>query len=164
MERVIEAVILGARWLLLPLYAALLLSVCGIYVLVGREMAHVFLDAHQLAEEDFVLALLSVLDLVLIANLMVMVGVSSYESFISRIDSERMQSKPEWLGKLDSGNVKVKVSVSIVMISAIQLLRAFLNEQNVQRLVVLAGVHLVFVTSALLLALIDKAGRNSAAH
>src|SRR5262249_32665160 len=156
MERLIESFILGARWLLLPLYAALLLSVLGLYVMVGRELIHLIEVLPNVTEADVVLAILALLDLVLIANLLVMVAVSSYESFISRIQSADAADKPEWLGKLDSSNVKVKVALSIVMISAIHLLRAFMNEQQTDRLIVLAGVHLVFVGSALLLAFIDK--------
>ena len=160
MERLIEGFILGARWLLLPLYAALLLSVLGLYVMVGRELIHLIEVLPNVTEADVVLAILALLDLVLIANLLVMVAVSSYESFISRIHSADETDKPEWLGKLDSSNVKVKVALSIVMISAIHLLRAFMNEQQTDRLIVLAGVHLVFVGSALLLAYIDKIGRT----
>ena len=160
MERLIENFILGTRWLLLPLYLALLLSVCGIYVMVGCELVHVVATLPQMTESEFILAVLAVLDLVLIANLLLMVGVSSYESYISRIEAEGLANKPEWLVKLDSGNVKVKVALSIVMISAIHLLRAFMNEQQTDRLIVLAGVHLVFVGSALLLAFIDKIGRT----
>ena len=72
--------------------------------------------------------------------------------------------KQRYSAHLDSGNVKVKVSLSIVMISAIHLLRAFMNETTTDRLLVLAGVHLVFVASALLLAFVDKIGRSSGAH
>jgi uncharacterized protein (TIGR00645 family) len=163
MERWIEAFILGTRWLLLPLYLALLLSVCGIYVMVGRELIHLVVVIPDVTESDVILSILALLDLVLIANLLVMVAVSSYESFISRIDTAGLTNKPEWLGKLDSGNVKVKVSLSIVMISAIHLLRAFMNDGATDRLIVLAGVHLVFVASALLLAFVDKIGRSSGA-
>jgi uncharacterized protein (TIGR00645 family) len=160
MERLIESFILGTRWLLLPLYLALLVSVCGIYVMVGRELVHVVATLPQVTESEFILAVLAVLDLVLIANLLLLVGVSSYESYISRIEAEGLANKPEWLGKLDSGNVKVKVALSIVMISAIHLRRAFMNEQATDRLMVLAGVHLVFVASALLLAYVDRIGRT----
>ena len=110
MERLIESFILGTRWLLLPLYLALLLSVCGIYVMVGRELVHVVATLPQVTESEFILAVLAVLDLVLIANLLLMVGVSSYESYISRIEAEGLANKPEWLGKLDSGNVVVEVN------------------------------------------------------
>jgi uncharacterized protein (TIGR00645 family) len=164
MERWIEAFIPGTRGLLLPLYLALLLSVCGVYVMVGRELIHLVLAVPEVSESDVIIAILALLDLVLIANLLVMVAVSSYESYISRIDAAGLTNKPEWLGKLDSGNVKVKVSLSIVMISAIHLLRAFMNDGPTDRLIVLAGVHLVFVASALLLAFVDKIGRTSGAH
>jgi uncharacterized protein (TIGR00645 family) len=132
--------------------------------MVGRELVHLVMTLPEVTESDVILAILALLDLVLIANLLVMVAVSSYESYISRIDATGMTNKPEWLGKLDSGNVKVKVALSIVMISAIHLLRAFMNEAATDRLVVLAGVHLVFVASALLLAFVDKIGRTSGAH
>ena len=113
MERLIESFILGTRWLLLPLYLALLLSVCGIYVMVGRELVHVVVILPEMTESEFILAVLAVLDLVLIANLLLMVGVSSYESYISRIEAEGLANKPEWLGKLDSGNVEVSDSIPL---------------------------------------------------
>jgi uncharacterized protein (TIGR00645 family) len=97
---------------------------------------------------------------VLLANLLVMVAVSSYESYISRIDVAASE-KPEWLGKLDSGNVKVKVAVSVAMISAIHLLRAFLRDDTSQHLIVLAGVHAVFVLSTLGVALVDRTTRHA---
>jgi uncharacterized protein (TIGR00645 family) len=117
MERWIEAFILGTRWLLLPLYLALLLSVCGIYVMVGRELIHLVTVIPEVTESDVILAILALLDLVLIANLLVMVAVSSYESFISRIDAAGLTNKPEWLGKLDSGNVEVSGSILLVLIN-----------------------------------------------
>jgi uncharacterized protein (TIGR00645 family) len=105
-----------------------------------------------------------VLDLVLVANLVVMVAVSSFESYISKIDVQTGDGKPEWLGKLDSGNVKIKVALSIVMISAIHLLRAFMNDGPTERLLVLAAVHAVFVLSALALAFVDRTAKASGGH
>jgi len=159
MERQIESTLLAARWLLFPLYAALMVALVAIYLIVGREVVKIFQVAISGSEDELILILLAVLDLVLVANLLVMVAVSSFESFISKIDVASGGDKPEWLGKLDSGNVKVKVSLSIVMISAIHLLRAFMYETGTERLLVLAGVHLVFVASALLIALIDRSSR-----
>ena len=164
MDRFVEAFVLGTRWLLLPLYLALLVSVCGIYAMVVREIFHLVATLPSVSEADVILTILAVLDLVLIGNLLVMVAVSSYESYISRIKTSADTDKPEWLGKLDSSNVKVKVSLSIVMISAIHLLRAFMNEQQTDRLIVLGGIHLVFVASALMLAYIDRIGRTAGSH
>jgi uncharacterized protein (TIGR00645 family) len=167
MERMIEGVLLGLRWLLLPLYLALLGAQAAIYVMVGRELWHAGAHIMEITDIELVLLLCSVLDLVLLANLLVMVAVSSYESFISRIDANGA-SQPEWLGKLDSGNVKVKVAVSVTMISMIHLLRAFMQGEpgNMQSqpgngLLVLAFVHLVFVASAIGVALVDRASRHA---
>jgi uncharacterized protein (TIGR00645 family) len=160
MDRKIESLLLGTRWLLLPLYAALLIALPFIYVMVAREGFELFHEAFYGDDTNLVLTLLAILDLVLVANLLVMVAVSSYESYISKVDVEEHADKPEWLGKLDSGNVKVKVALSIVMISAIHLLRAFMTDTSDSRLMVLGGIHLVFVVSALLLAFVDRAGRQ----
>jgi uncharacterized protein (TIGR00645 family) len=162
MERYIEAMLLGARWVLLPLYVALLASVLAVFVVVGRELWHLATMAMTAPETEILLVLLSLLDLVLVANLLVMVAVSSYESFVSRIQTEEGDSKPEYLGKMDSGNVKVKVAMSIVMISAIHLLRAFMYETGTERMIVLGATHLVFVVSTVLIAWIDITGRKKA--
>lgn len=164
MERLIESLVLGLRWLLAPLYVALLASVTLIYVMVGRELLHAAEDIMTLTDVQLVVILCSVLDLVLLANLLVMVAVSSHESYVSRFDHGAMNDKPEWLGKLDSGNVKVKVAVSVSMISAIHLLRAFLDNAPAERLTVLAGVHVVFILSTLGVALVDRAGRHADSH
>lgn len=161
MERAIESLLLGARWLLLPLYVALLVTVLAIYGIVGRELLHMAMTLGNATETELVLALLSVLDLVLIANLVVMVAISSYESFVSRIEGAAADRQPEWLGKMDSGNVKLKVSLSIVMISAIHLLRAFMRDASIERLVVMGGIHLVFVVSTVLIALVDQMHRKA---
>lgn len=163
MERLIENMLLSLRWLLLPLYLALLATMLVIYAMVGRELMHLFGDFGSYSDIDLVLLLCALLDLVLLANLLVMVAVSSYESFISRIEAPPGGS-PEWLGKLDSSNVKVKVAVSVTMISMIHLLRVFLSPEGGQHLLVLAAVHLVFVVSAIGVALIDRAYRPARSH
>ena len=163
MDRAIESLVLALRWLLLPLYLALLATLLAIYAMVGTELWHLAVGFGALRDIDLVLLLCSVLDLVLLANLLVMVAVSSYESYISRIDAPRARS-PEWLGRLDSGNVKVKVAVSVAMIAMIHLLRAFLADDPGRKLLLLAGVELVFVASALGIALVDRAHRAPAAH
>ena len=163
MDRLIEETILGLRWLLLPLYLALLALLLAIYAMIGKEIYHIVAEFASFRDIDLVLILCSVLDFVLLANLLVMVAVSSYESYISRIAAPA-EGRPEWLGKLDSGNVKVKVAVSVTMISMIHLLRAFLEDDPGQKLLMLAGVHMVFVLSALGIALVDRAHRVPEPH
>ena len=155
MERTIEAMLLSARWMLVPLYMSLLVSVLAIYALVGREMVHVAGDILTIREGELVLAVLSVLDLVLVANLLVMVAVSSYESFVQRIDAEPDRG-PEWLGRMDAGNVKLKVSLAIVLISAINLLRGFMLDAPMERLPLMAGIHIVFLLSTLTIVLVGR--------
>jgi uncharacterized protein (TIGR00645 family) len=159
MDRLVEAMMLGLRWLLLPLYVGLLLTVVAIYVIVAREIWHLVADILVITDTDVVLLLCSVLDLVLLANLVVMVGVASYESFISRIEHAGLH-RPEWLGKLDSSNVKVKVAVSVVMISMVHLLRWFMEDELSDRLLLLSAVQIVFIVSAIGIALIDRASRT----
>jgi uncharacterized protein (TIGR00645 family) len=156
MERLIENALLAARWILLPLYLALLLSVLAIFIMVARELYHLAEIILTGGEAEVVLILLSVLDMVLVANLLVMVAMSSYESNISRIDVFTEGNKPEWLGKLDSSQIKLKVSMAIVMISAIHLLRAFMNDLPAEKILTMSGVHLVFVVSTVLIAWVES--------
>jgi uncharacterized protein (TIGR00645 family) len=160
MERHFENILLATRWVLVPLYLALTVSVFAIFAVVGREMLHLLAIVGTAPETEILLVLLSVLDLVLVANLLVMVAISSYESFVSRIETVQAAARPEWLGKMDSGNVKVKVAMSIVMISAIHLLRAFMNDAPADRMLVLGGTHLVFVLSTVMLAWIDRGAKH----
>ncbi len=160
MDRLIQVVVLGLRWLLLPLYFALFAVLFGIYGMVAKDLWHLAADFSAFHDTDLVLLLCDVLDLVLVANLLVMVAVSSYESYISRIAAPANGS-PEWLGKLDSGNVKAKVAVAVTMISMIHLLRAFMKSTAERELLILALVQVVFVVSALGIAAIDRTRRDA---
>jgi len=163
MDRTFETLLLGLRWLLLPLYVALIGTLFIIYGMAGREMLHLFADFGSYSDIELVQILCALLDLVLLANVLVMVAISSYESFISRI-APAPDSSPEWLGKLDSSNVKVKVAVSVAMISMIHLLRVFLQDAPNPKLLTLTAVHAGFVLSAIGIALIDRAHRSADAH
>jgi uncharacterized protein (TIGR00645 family) len=161
LELRIEALLLAARWLLAPLYVALILSLFAVYAVVGRELIHWLADGLSTDPKTVLQLLMSILDLVLVANLVLMVAIASYEGFISRIEVGAGGAQPEWLGKLDSGNVKVKVAVSVVMISAIHLLQRFLDDGEPRQLMVLSLVQIVFLLSAIGLAWIDRIGRHA---
>ena len=107
---------------------------------------------------ELVGGVLSLIDLILVANLLVMVILSSYETFVSRIDVEVGVDRPPWLGKLDAGMVKLKLAVSVVAVSSVHLLKVFFNIKHYtnEQLLWLVAIHLAFVVSALLLAFIDK--------
>jgi uncharacterized protein (TIGR00645 family) len=161
LELRIETLLLAARWLLAPLYVGLIVSLLAIYGVAGRELVHLFVGGLSADTKTVLQLLMSLLDLVLVANLVLMVAIASYESFISRIQAADETRNPEWLGKLDSGNVKVKVAVSVVMISAIHLLPLFLDDGEPRRLIVPALVHVVFLLSAMGLAWVDRIGRHA---
>ena len=113
---------------------------------------------------DLALAVLALIDMALVANLLVMVILTSYENFVSNLDTDEGQEKPSWLGKIDAGTIKVKLAVAIVAISSIHLLKAFMtapppsNGQPLwnSALFWLVVIHLTFVLSALGMAVIDR--------
>jgi uncharacterized protein (TIGR00645 family) len=157
-EAGLERGLFTLRWLLVPLYVGLGLLLILFSVHFFRELAHLFIDAGTDAEVDLILGALTLVDLVLVGSLIVMVMLSGYENFISKLDIGGAQKSLAWLGKLDAGSLKIKVAASIVAISSIHLLKAFMNASVVanDKLMWLVIMHLTFVVSALLLAVMDR--------
>ncbi len=150
-DQKIENGMLAARWLLVPFYVVLLVALVPLFFMLIREFKHLMPLAFGGPETDVVLAMLSMLDLVLLANLVMMVAVSSFESYVSRIEVMG-RDKPEWLGKLDSGGVKVKVAVSITLIAAVNLLRDFMKEESPRELIFSGAVLLSFSIMSFMIA------------
>jgi uncharacterized protein (TIGR00645 family) len=157
-EALIERVLFASRWLLVPLYLGLAAFLLLIAVQFFREMLHVSVTMPALGATDLVLVALSLVDLVLVASLVVMVMLSGYENFVSKLDIAATQKNLAWLGKLDAGSLKLKVAASIVAISSIHLLGAFMEAEHVanDKLMWLVIIHLTFVVSALLLTIMDR--------
>jgi uncharacterized protein (TIGR00645 family) len=158
MERQFELLLFAMRWLLAPLYFGLGLLLVMFAVQFFRELIHIFETATSLLEVDLILASLTLIDLTLVASLVVMVMLSGYENFVSKLDVGDTEKSLAWLGKLDAGSLKIKVAASIVAISSIHLLKAFMNYADVatEKLIMLIVTHLTFVISALLLAVMDR--------
>jgi uncharacterized protein (TIGR00645 family) len=150
-DRKIENWMLAARWLLVPFYAVLLVALVPLFFMLIREFKHLMPMAFGGPVADVVLAMLSMLDLVLLANLVMMVAVSSFESYVSRIEVSG-RDKPEWLGKLDSGRVKVRVAVSVTLIAAVNLLRDFMKEESPRELIFSGAVLLSFCIMSFMIA------------
>jgi uncharacterized protein (TIGR00645 family) len=157
-ERLVERVLFASRWLLAPLYLGLAALLIVFAVHFVREIIHLFENILVAKETDAVLGALSMIDLVLIAGLVVMVMLSGYENFVSRLDIGETEKTISWLGKLDSGTLKLKVAATIVAISSIQLLKGFMELETLpnDKLLWMTIMHLTFVVSALLLALMDR--------
>jgi uncharacterized protein (TIGR00645 family) len=158
MEKVLEKLIIGSRWLQAPLYVGLIGVLAIICVRFFSEFVHVTAALWGGEESRMVLLVLSLVDLVMVANLVIMVIISGYENFVSRIDVEEATEKLSWFGKLDHGSLKIKLAGSIVAISSIHLLKAFLDAGEIgnDKLILLVVIHLTFVFSAVMLAWLDK--------
>ncbi|MBF0269746.1 MAG: TIGR00645 family protein [Alphaproteobacteria bacterium] len=158
-ERTIEKALFASRWLLAPMYLGLALVLIILAISFGIEGVHMLSGLVTTGEGDIILATLGLIDIVLVANLVVMVILSGYENFVSTIDTARNEKDaPDWMGKVDAGTLKIKVAASIVAISSIHLLKAFMNIRDYpnDKLIGMVGIHMTFVISALLLAWIDK--------
>jgi uncharacterized protein (TIGR00645 family) len=158
MERNFERILFAMRWLLAPLYLGLGLILILFCIQLGKELLHHFADIWTMEETELVLAALTLIDMTLVASLIVMVMLSGYENFVSKLELEGAEKSLAWLGKLDAGSLKIKVAASIVAISSIHLLRAFMEAEHWEndKLILLIVTHLTFVVSALLLALMDR--------
>jgi uncharacterized protein (TIGR00645 family) len=155
LELFLERAILGGRWLLVVFYLGLAVAL-GIYALsFVAKLAKVAGSVFEYGDAEMILAMLALIDSALVASLIVMVMIASYENFVSRFDEG--ESDISWLGKLNAGSLKIKVASSIVAISSIHLLQVFLNAQHYDnaKIMWMTVIHVVFVVSALLLGYLE---------
>ena len=161
--RGLEAVLFSSRWLMLPFYAGLVVSLAVLFLKFLRMLWEFILHAPGARPTDTILDVLSLIDVILVGNLLLIVVFSGYENFVSRIDTSGQPNWPVWITKIDFAGLKQKLLASIVAISAIHVLEAFLNIDaafDATKMTWLVGVHLVFVISTLLLALSDRLGAD----
>lgn len=165
LELFIEKTLFATRWLLAPIYLGLSLAVLALGIKFFQELFHMFAHIIAIKEADLILLTLGLIDMALVGSLIVMVMFSGYENFVSRIDLDEDTDKLDWLGKLDANTLKLKVAASIVAISSIHLLRIFMETPKIfeagadvanDKLMWYTLIHLTFVVSALLLAVLDK--------
>ena len=162
-ERGAETALFNSRWLMAPFYVGLIASIVILLLKFVRMLWEFILEAPGAKSTDTILGVLSLIDVVLVANLILIVVFSGYENFVSRIDTRDHPSWPVWMTKIDFAGLKQKLLASIVAISAIQVLKAFMNLDSTfdaQRMGWLVGIHVVFVVSALILALSDRWGAD----
>ena len=157
-ELFIEKTLFATRWLLAPIYLGLSLAVLALGLKFFQELIHIAPIIFTMQESELVLTVLALIDIALVGSLIVMVMFSGYENFVSRIDLDEGTEKLDWLGKLDANTLKLKVAASIVAISSIHLLRIFVEAQSIanDKLMWYVIIHMAFVFSALLLAVLDR--------
>jgi len=157
-ERFIERTMYAARWILAPVYLGLSFAILFLALKFFQEVIHVLPIIFSMSEADLVLVILALVDLALVGGLLVMVMLSGYENFVSKMDITDDEDRLSWLGKMDSSSLKNKVAASIVAISSIHLLQVFMSAQTVpnDKIMWYIILHLTFVVSAFVMGYLDK--------
>ena len=157
-ESVLEKTLFASRWLLAPFYLGLALSIGILLIKFVQELFKLAQKALVASEADTILGVLTLVDLSLTGSLLLIVILSGYENFVSKIDHSGHRDWPEWMGKIDFTALKIKLLGSIVAISAIQLLKQFMDVRTAsdRDLMWYVIIHVVFVVSSVLLALSDR--------
>lgn len=178
--RPLPSLIFASRWLQLPLYLGLILAQAVYVFHFWVELVHLVeaafgntaalkqlvasigyksdFEVTALNETIIMLVVLALIDVVMISNLLIMVIIGGYETFVSRLDLEGHPDQPEWLSHVNAGVLKIKLSTAIIGISSIHLLKTFINAANIAEHTIMWQViiHVVFLISALAMALVDK--------
>ncbi|KGJ16189.1 TIGR00645 family protein [Paracoccus sanguinis] len=162
MEQKFERALFATRWLMAPMYLGLIGALVMMVIVFLRQVAYYVPQALTMSAETAILASLSLIDLTLAANLLLIVIFSGYENFVSKLDLDAQHERPSWMGTVDFSGLKMKLIASIVAISAIDLLKRFmelgrpgitpLGDRELRWLVI---IHVVFVVSGLLMAAMD---------
>src|SRR3954449_4428312 len=171
--RPLPAVIFASRWLQLPLYLGLIVAQAVYVVLFLKELWHLVLHTLNYTEQEIMLVVLGLIDVVMISNLLIMVIVGGYETFVSRMELERHPDQPEWLSHVNASVLKIKLAMAIIGISSIHLLRTFIEAGNLASgkgaytetgVMWQTIIHTVFILSAIGIAYVDKLSNDSTEH
>lgn len=166
----IERALFAARWILAPFYLGMAVALAALLIVFVRELVGELAHLATFHAEQALLLALSLIDLSLAANLLLIVMLAGYENFVSKLHVGDHEDRPAWMGSVDFADLKIKVIASIVAISAIALLRVFLTlgepeaALDVPRVRWMVVIHLTFVVSGLLLSLADWMSSRSAGH
>ena len=161
LESKFEAGLFASRWLMAPMYLGLVVSLGMLMVVFLRDLVYYAPQVLTMTADEVILVSLTLIDLTLAANLLLIVMFSGYENFVSKFDADVGEDRPDWMGKVDFGGLKMKLVASIVAISGIHLLKRFMEigKPGVQvgevELYWLVVIHLTFVVSGVLLAVMD---------
>jgi uncharacterized protein (TIGR00645 family) len=162
-ETTFEKSLFASRWLMAPMYLGLAVTLGMLTVIFVKELFYYLPQVLELSAEKMILVVLTLIDLTLAANLLLIVMFSGYESFVSKFDFDVGADKPGWMGKVDFGGLKMKLIASIVAISGIHLLKRFMEISDLDTATTfgetemfwLVVIHLTFVVSGVLMALMD---------
>lgn len=159
-ERIVERAIFASRWLLAPIYLGLIGGLLVLLVKFVQETVELLRHVLTADGDNTIVGVLGLIDLSLMGGLVLMVMFAGYENFVSRLDVSGDKDRPEWMGHVGFGDLKLKLMGSIVAISAIHVLENFMNLGHLsdRDLAWAVGIHMSFVVSGVLLALMDRLG------
>lgn len=169
-EKYMEETIFRSRWILAPFYIGLVASIFLLLVKFAQEFWHLFSHIGSSKESDVIVGILALVDMSLVASLLLMIIFSGYEIFVSKIDISSHEDRPDWMGKVDFSGLKLKVIGAIVAISAIDMLKSFMEISDTitpaetQALMWKVVFHMAFVVSGVLFALMDKIAGDTKKH
>jgi uncharacterized protein (TIGR00645 family) len=157
-EATLEQWVFHSRWLLAPFFIGLLLAIIALLTKFLKALWMLALQMFTLTGEEMIVEILSLVDAALIASLLLIIGFSGYENFVSKISTGDHEDRPAWMGKVGFSDLKIKLIGAIVAISAVELLKAFINVDQFtwQQLGWKVGIHVAFVVSGVLFAITDR--------
>ena len=157
-ENFLESIIFGSRWLQLPIYTGLIVAAILYAYKFLVELLHLCMTVNVITEEVLMLGILTLVDITMVLNLLIMVIIGGYATFVSRLNLAHHEDRPDWLEKINAGTLKVKLATALVGISGIHLLKSFIDisKKNTDHIILQIVIHVVFLLSALLLAYTEK--------
>lgn len=165
-ETGLEKLIFNSRWLLAPFYLGLVLALALMLVRFAKEFLHFAPMVFNAEGSEVIIGVLSLIDVVMVANLLIIIVFAGYENFVSRIDTGDHEDRPAWMGHVGFAELKMKLIGSIVAISGIELLKAFMHVESMlnEQLAWKVGIHMTFVVSGVLFALMDRIADGKKGH
>ena len=156
--KLMAKVVFSSRWLQAPLYLGLIIAQAVYVYHFGVELTHLVQQTKTVTENQIMLVVLGLIDVVMIANLLLMVIVGGYETFVSRLYLDGNPDQPEWLEHVNAGTMKVKLSMALIGISSIHLLKTFIEAPNLSQQTMMWQViiHMTFVLSAMAMAYTNR--------
>lgn len=163
LEQTLEKLMFNSRWLLAPFYLGLVLSIIILLIKFIKEFISFAPTVFTAEGSDIIIGILTLIDIVMIANLMIIIVFAGYENFVSKIDTLESEDRPSWMGHVGFSDLKMKLIGSIVAISGIELLKAFMHVTSYtnEQLAWKVGLHMTFVVSGVLFAVMDRLGGKS---
>lgn len=159
LESGFEHVLFASRWLMAPVYLGLVLAMVVLLVKFTKEILGLFANLMTASGGELIIGVLSLVDIALIMNLLIIIVFSGYENFVSKMeDLHAHQDRPEWMGHIGFSDLKIKLIGSIVAISGIELLKSFMNVDNLsdRHMAWMVGIHITFLLSGVLYAAMDR--------